>query len=91
VVTFDLPDSDRRLVRAVDGGSGYLSQDEYVVLAPTPSSARHRVRVSFRTASDVPNRVVEFEMRPGELAKVYEPSFDSPNGRVEIAKVRARS
>lgn len=91
VVTFDLPGSGRKIVRMVDGGSGYLSQDEYVVLAPTVVSAPHRVRVGFRAASDVPNRVVEFEMRPGELAKVYEPSVDARAGKVEISKVHTRT
>jgi hypothetical protein len=91
VVTFEVPGSDRRLLRAVDGGSGYLSQDEYVVLAPTPVAAAHRVRVAFRVASDVPNRFVEFEMLPGEFAKVSEPSSAAPKGRVEISKVQPRT
>ena len=77
-------------VCVVDGGSGYLAQDEYVVLAPTAVAAPHRASVAFRASPDVPNRIVEFDIRPGEFARVYEPSREHPRGRIEMSRMPPR-
>jgi hypothetical protein len=86
LVTFTMPSSGRRIVRAVDGGSGYLSQDEYTVIATTSDADAHRVSVVFRASPEVPRRVVEFDMKPGETARVLEPSPGNPDGTVEIRR-----
>ncbi|MCC7325340.1 MAG: VCBS repeat-containing protein, partial [Burkholderiales bacterium] len=90
VVAFDVPGIGRKIMRVVDGGSGYLAQDEYVVLAPTAVAAPHRASVAFRASPDVPNRIVEFDIRPGEFARVYEPSREHPRGRIEMSRMPPR-
>lgn len=86
MVTFTMPSSGRKIVRSVDGGSGYLAQDEYTVIATTSDAGAHRVQVVFRDSPDVPKRVVEFEMKPGETARVVEPSPGNPDGTIEIRR-----
>ena len=86
MVTFTMPSSGRRIVRSIDGGSGYLAQDEYTVIATTSDAGAHRVSVVFRDSPDVPKRVVEFEMKPGETARVIEPSPGNPDGTIEIRR-----
>jgi len=86
MVTFTMPASGRKIVRSVDGGSGYLSQDEYTVIATTADAGAHSVKVVFRDAPEVPTRVVEFEMKPGETARVIEPSPANPKGTVELRR-----
>jgi hypothetical protein len=86
MVTFTMPSSGRKIVRAVDAGSGYLAQDEYTVIATTSDGGAHRVQVVFRDSPDVPKRVVEFEMKPGETARVIEPSPGNPHGTIEIRR-----
>jgi hypothetical protein len=86
MVTFTMPSSGRKIVRAVDGGSGYLAQDEYTVIATTADAGAHRVSVVFRDSPEVPKRVVEFEMKPGETARVIEPSSGNPGGTIEIRR-----
>jgi len=44
------------------------------------------VSVVFRDSPDVPKRVVEFEMKPGETARVIEPSPGNPDGTIEIRR-----
>jgi hypothetical protein len=61
------------MTRVVDGGSGYLSQSQYPLLVGTPWNETHVVRVGY------PGRTVQFNLRPGEKARVY------ADGRVSIS------
>lgn len=62
--------ADTVFTRIVDGGSGFLAQNQYDLLVGTPYSEMHAVTVYFRTG------IVRFTMNPGERKRVY------PNGTV---------
>jgi len=59
--------------RVVDGGAGYLSQNQYALLIGTPYLEPHRVEVSY------PGRKVVFTITPGRTARVF------ADGRVEVS------
>ena len=62
---------DFLLTRLVDGGSGYLNQNQYPILVGTPFNEEHRGKAHFALTT------VDFVVSPGELVRVY------ADGRVE--------
>ena len=64
------------MTRIVDGGSGYLNQNQYTILVGTPFNEEHRGEAHFADGT------VEFSIVPGEHARVY------ADGKVERATQR---
>jgi hypothetical protein len=64
--------------RVVDGGSGFLSQNEYPITVGTPYSESHNVTVRFA------NITLTFSVMPGQWAKAFAPSATYPSGHVVI-------
>jgi hypothetical protein len=58
--------------RVVDGGSGYMSQNQYPLLVGTPFLEPHRVEVRYS------DRTVQFDIVPGAAARVQ------PDGTVSL-------
>jgi hypothetical protein len=58
------------MTRVVDGGSGYMAQNQYALLFATPNAEPHSVSVRYAAG------VVTFQIRPGQSARVF------PNGVV---------
>jgi hypothetical protein len=58
--------------RVVDGGSGYMSQNQYPLLVGTPYQEPHHVEVGYGTGT------VQFDIVPGATAKVQ------PDGTVSL-------
>jgi hypothetical protein len=75
--------------RVVDSGSGYLSQNQYRLLIASPYSEQHVVNL-FLPQIFNSNRLanISFMISPGQGAKVFAPSAQNPNGRVELAPMR---
>jgi FG-GAP-like repeat len=75
--------------RVVDGGSGYLSQNQYPLLIASPYSEQHVVTVSLPqnfNSNKLAN--IRFTIIPGQKARVFAPSVANPNGRVELIPMR---
>jgi len=73
------------LTRVVDGGSGYHSQNQYPVLVGTPYRAKHKVEVLFPDPAAAGATVtVTALVGPGQYARVFAPSVQSPTGRVAV-------
>ncbi len=51
--------------RVVDGGSGYMAQNQYPILFGTPHHETHEVTVYYQAGT------VAFDIQPGESAQVY--------------------
>ena len=73
--------------RVVDGGSGYLAQNQYPILVGTPYLGRHVVKVYFApltrcTYGGPPCQatVLTFSILPGERAIAFAPSVSHPSG-----------
>jgi hypothetical protein len=64
------------MTRIVDGGSGYLNQNQYAILVGTPFNEEHRGEAHFADGT------VEFSISPGGSSRVY------ADGRVEKATDR---
>jgi hypothetical protein len=62
---------DVTMTRIVDGGSGYLSQNQYELIVGTPFPGAHTVQVYFAPG------MIQFVVYPGERKRVFE------DGRVE--------
>lgn len=75
--------------RVVDSGSGYLSQNQYRLLIASPYSEKHVVN-TFLPQIFNSNKLanISFTISPGQRAKVFAPSAQNPNGRVELAPAR---
>ncbi|SEJ83310.1 Repeat domain-containing protein [Deinococcus reticulitermitis] len=78
---------DVQFTRAVDGGSGYMAQNQYPVLIGTPYREPHTVEVIFAPlrGKSAPS-LVRFTLEPGERAQVFAPSPAQPQGRVKISR-----
>jgi hypothetical protein len=75
--------------RVVDGGSGYLAQNQYPILVGTPYAGTHHVKVYYApltpcTYGGPPCQatVLEFAIQPGQHAHTYAPSASHPTGTV---------
>lgn len=64
--------------RVVDGGSGFMAQNQYPILLGTPYVESHTVRIHFAKGE------AEFSIIPGSYARVYAPLFPRTNAEVEI-------
>jgi hypothetical protein len=85
------PGTSRIFTRAVDSGSGYLSQNQYPILVGTPFVGAHTVKVYFAPlapctygGSPCKPAVLTFPILPGEHAEAYAPSAAHPNGYAAI-------
>jgi len=85
------PGTSRIYTRVVDGGSGYLTQNQYPVLVGTPYAGAHTVKVYFApltacTYGGPPCKatVLTFSIAPGQHAMAYAPSAAYPMGTVVI-------
>jgi hypothetical protein len=79
------------LTRVVDGGSGYLTQDQYPLLVGTPFKGAHTVKVYFApltkcTYGGPPCHaaVLTFSISPGQHAMAYAPDTAHPTGSYSI-------
>jgi hypothetical protein len=85
------PASSQIYTRVVDGGSGYLSQNQYALLIGTPFKGGHTVKVYYAPLAPCmyggpvcTPAVVTFMISPGQRATVYAPSAAIPAGNVVI-------
>jgi len=81
------PATSRIFTRVVDGGSGYLTQNQYPILVGTPYAGTHTVKVYFApltacTYGGPPRQpvVLQFSIQPGQHAEAYAPSEAHPIG-----------
>jgi hypothetical protein len=75
--------------RAVDSGSGYLSQNQYPLLIASPFREQHVVWLSLPQIFNSNKLVnISFTISPGQRARVFAPSVANPSGRVELAPLR---
>jgi hypothetical protein len=75
--------------RVVDGGSGYLTQNQYPLLIASPYSEQHVVTLVLPQPFNS-NKLakINFTISPGQWARVFAPSLPHPNGRIELAPMR---
>jgi hypothetical protein len=85
------PGTQQIYTRVVDGGSGYLAQNQYPILVGTPFSGAHTVKVYYApltkcTYGGPPCKpaILQFSIRPGQYATAYAPSAANPSGTVVI-------
>jgi len=72
--------------RVVDGGSGYLSQNQYPLLIGSRYNENHIVSVSLPSNFvSGGTATMSFVISPGQKATVFAPSAAYPNGNVKIA------
>jgi hypothetical protein len=75
--------------RAVDSGSGYLTQNQYPLLITSPYHESHVVTLALPQPSNSNSLTrINFTISPGQRARVFAPSVANPNGRVELAPMR---
>ena len=75
--------------RVVDGGSGYLSQNQYSLLIASQFSEKHLVTLTLpQVFNSNKLATVNFTISPGQQARVFAPSMANPNGRVELSPMR---
>jgi hypothetical protein len=75
--------------RVVDGGSGYLTQNQYPLLIASPYTEQHVVTIVLpQTFNSNKLAKISFTISPGQRARVFAPSVSNPNGRVELAPMR---
>ena len=86
------PGTSRIFTRVVDGGSGYLTQNQYPILVGTPFSGAHMVNVYYApltacTFGGPPCQpvILKFSMQPGQRATTYAPTAANPNGSVVLS------
>ena len=85
------PGTSQIYTRVVDGGSGYLTQNQYPILVGTPYTGTHTVKVYFaplaKCAYGGPPchaAVLTFSISPGQHALAYAPSGSYPSGKAVI-------
>jgi FG-GAP-like repeat len=90
------PGTSQIFTRAVDSGSGYLSQNQYPILVGTPFPGAHTVKVYFApltpclyqgsayTGPYCQAAVLSFTISPGEHALAYAPSAAHPTGTATV-------
>ena len=81
------PGSTQIYTRVVDGGSGYLTQNQYTLLVGTSFTGAHNVKVYFAPLTKCSYggppcqaAVLNFSISPGQHALAYAPSAAHPNG-----------
>jgi hypothetical protein len=86
------PGTSRIFTRVVDGGSGYLTQNQYPVLVGTPFAGAHTVKVYYAPlttctygGSSCQPVVLTFSIEPGQRATTDAPSAANPNGSVVLS------
>ena len=84
--------TSRIFTRAVDGGSGYLTQSQYPILVGTPFAGAHTVKVYYAPLTPcvyggLPCKpaILTFSIEPGQHALTYAPSTANPNGRAVVS------
>lgn len=82
------PGTSQIYTRVVDGGSGYISQNQYPILVGTPYSGAHAVKVYFAPLAKCmyggppcQPAILAFSISPGQRALAYAPSATYPSGR----------
>lgn len=85
------PGTTRIFTRAVDSGSGYLTQNQYPILVGTPFTGPHTVKVYYAPLKPClyggppcQPAIVSFAILPGQHATTYAPSAANPDGQVVI-------
>jgi len=86
------PGTPRIFTRVVDGGSGYMTQNQYPILVGTPFTGAHTVKVYYAPltlcvyggAACQPT-ILTFTIQPGQKATTYAPSAANPGGRFVIS------
>ncbi len=86
------PGTSRIFTRVVDGGSGYLTQNQYPILVGTPFAGPHTVKVYYAPLTacvyggpPCKPAVLQFSMLPGQRATTYAPSANNPTGTVVLS------
>jgi hypothetical protein len=81
------PGTNQVFTRVVDGGSGYLTQNQYPILVGTPYSGAHTVKVYFAPLAKCVYggppchaAILSFSVSPGQHAAAYAPSVAHPSG-----------
>lgn len=85
VVKIYPPGSSQIMTRVVDGGSGFMTQNQYPLLIGTPFTGMHTVEALYAPtpACGSPCKV-RLTIRPGQYAKVYAPSAIFPKGHAQV-------
>ncbi|MBS0579573.1 MAG: VCBS repeat-containing protein [Proteobacteria bacterium] len=85
------PGTSQIYTRVVDGGSGYLSQNQYPLLIGTPFPGKHTVKVYYAPLTPCiyggpacKPAVLSFTISPGQHAMTYAPTAANPSGSVTI-------
>jgi hypothetical protein len=85
------PGTSQIYTRVVDGGSGYLTQNQYPILVGTAYSGTHTVKVFFAPLAKCVYggpacraAVLSFSILPGQHAMAYAPSAAHPTGTAVI-------
>lgn len=85
------PGTTQIFTRVVDGGSGYLTQNQYPLLVGTPFTGAHTVKVYYAPltkcvygGAPCQAAVLSFSISPGQHAAAYAPSAAYPSGRAVI-------
>jgi hypothetical protein len=85
------PGTSQIFTRVVDGGSGYLTQNQYPILVGTPFSGSHTVKVYFAPltkcaygGAPCQAAILTFAISPGQHAWAYAPSVGNPSGSVVV-------
>jgi hypothetical protein len=86
------PGTSQIFTRVVDGGSGYLTQNQYPLLVGTPFEGAHRVKVYFAPLTKCmfggppcQPAVLTFSISPGQHALAFAPDAGNPNGHFVLA------
>lgn len=86
------PGTSQIFTRVVDGGSGYLAQNQYPLLVGTPFSGAHNVKVYFAPLTPCvyggppcKPAILTFSISPGQRAQAYAPSSAYPSGHAVIS------
>ena len=86
------PGTSQIFTRVVDGGSGYLTQNQYPLLVGTPFAGAHVVKVYFAPLTKCAYggapchaAVLTFSISPGQHAMAYAPDAAHPTGSFVIA------
>ena len=86
------PGTSRIFTRVVDGGSGYLTQNQYPILVGTPFAGSHTVKVYYAPLTPCAYggppckpAVLTFSITPGQHALAYAPSAAHPTGTAVVS------
>lgn len=80
------PQTAQIFTRVVNGGAGYMAQNQYPLLIGTPFRGVHTVEAIYAPTPRCGNPCkVRATVRPGEHVKMYGPSALHPHGRAEVA------